>query len=201
MDLETARVSIGKWVTYDDDRGVAEEGVISSVTERVVFVRFEGGVKACPFASLTLLAGHADGKPPARWEPRLAAHATGAAPFKFARAGVPDGAALIAAERRRQIAGEGWTAEHDAGHGDGELTRAAICYATPAHRRITRGRAAQVSADRGSWYEDVPDEWPWHPAHWKPSPDRIRELAKAGALIAAEIDRLLAIGEVPADGS
>jgi hypothetical protein len=31
--------------------------------------------------------------------------------------------------------------------------------------------------------------WPWDESWWKPG-DRIRELAKAGALIAAEIDRL-----------
>ena len=35
-----------------------------------------------------------------------------------------------------------------------------------------------------------PAHWPWLDG-WKPTPDdRIRELAKAGALIAAEIDRL-----------
>lgn len=33
--------------------------------------------------------------------------------------------------------------------------------------------------------------WPFSQEWWKPTPDdRIRELAKAGALIAAEIDRL-----------
>ena len=33
--------------------------------------------------------------------------------------------------------------------------------------------------------------WPWEANWWKPTPeDRIKELAKAGALIAAEIDRL-----------
>ena len=36
--------------------------------------------------------------------------------------------------------------------------------------------------------------WPWNVVWWKPTPDdRIRELAKAGALIAAEIDRLIYI--------
>ena len=35
-----------------------------------------------------------------------------------------------------------------------------------------------------------PKSWDW--TWWKPSPnDRIRELSKAGALIAAEIDRIL----------
>lgn len=34
--------------------------------------------------------------------------------------------------------------------------------------------------------------WPWAKEFWKPdSTDRVKELAKAGALIAAEIDRIL----------
>ena len=38
--------------------------------------------------------------------------------------------------------------------------------------------------------------WPWDLEWFKPSPyDRIRELVKAGALIAAEIDRLQNIPE------
>jgi hypothetical protein len=42
----------------------------------------------------------------------------------------------------------------------------------------------------------VPEEWPWFQERWKPTPDnRIRELVKAGALIAAEIDRMLRLGE------
>jgi hypothetical protein len=36
----------------------------------------------------------------------------------------------------------------------------------------------------------VPKFWPWKPWWWKPSTNRIDELVKAGALIAAEIDRL-----------
>ncbi|PYG00189.1 hypothetical protein SAMN05216184_104128 [Georgenia satyanarayanai] len=86
-----------------------------------------------------------------------------------------DGAALIAAERRRQVEEEGWTPEHDAEHPDGVLARAAVRYAAP--EGPVRTRVAPV------W------PWPWH--YWKPTPnDRVRELVKAGALIAAEIDRL-----------
>jgi hypothetical protein len=33
-------------------------------------------------------------------------------------------------------------------------------------------------------------DWPWSKKWWKPSSDPIRNLVKAGALIAAEIDRL-----------
>ena len=93
--------------------------------------------------------------------------------------GVTGGAALIAAERRRQRDGEGYTAEHDAGHVHGEFARAAAVYAI----------------------HDVPDSWSvrtaaescW-PSFWqfKPDADPVRNLTKAGALIAAEIDRLLA---------
>lgn len=94
-----------------------------------------------------------------------------------------NGCDLIAAERQRQIDAEGWTPEHDAEHRANDLTAAAVCYATPYHRR------AVVSRDGAN----VPAGWPWLARFWKPSPDdRVRELVKAGALIAAEIDRLQA---------
>jgi hypothetical protein len=94
-------------------------------------------------------------------------------------AGAIDGAALIATERKRQVSEEGWTLEHDAEHDDGALVWAAICYA----------RASTLAAYRSFF---PPSEWPWQPKWWKPSKDRIRNLVKAGALIAAEIDRLAA---------
>lgn len=92
-----------------------------------------------------------------------------------------DGAEIIAAERKRQIEQEGWSEEHDDAHKWGELAWAATCYAMPP----LDGRGLN---------------WPWDRKWWKPTPDdRIRELAKAGALIAAEIDRLkrLASSEGP----
>ena len=82
------------------------------------------------------------------------------------------GLELIAAERQRQIDVEGWTPEHDAEHSNGELIQAAACYA--------------LSADG---FRGVPTLWPFARQWWKPS-NPIRDLAKAGALIAAEIDRL-----------
>lgn len=104
-----------------------------------------------------------------------------------------DGAALIAAERRRQVEAEGWTATGDDRHAQGELALAAACYATPADSRTMEARLAQPSGDdrgdRGRWSE-APAGWPWNPDYWKPTADRIRELTKAGALLAAEIDRL-----------
>lgn len=91
----------------------------------------------------------------------------------------PTGAELIAAERRRQVDAEGWTPEHDDAHGDDELAHAAATYALPAYARTYRAP------------HRAPMEWPWEDKWFKPSPfDRIRELVKAGALIAAEIDRL-----------
>lgn len=87
------------------------------------------------------------------------------------------GVSLIATERARQVSVEGWTPEHDDEHDGSELLDAASCYL----------------ADPDSFERyNVPHDWPWDDAAWKPTPnDRVRELVKAGALIAAEIDRLL----------
>lgn len=96
-----------------------------------------------------------------------------------------DGVALIATERQRQLAEEGWTPEHDGEHDAGEMAAAAMCYACPPNVAIRATDSFNVT----------PRLWPWAPGWWKPSPDdRVRELVKAGALIAAEIDRLTAGG-------
>lgn len=86
-----------------------------------------------------------------------------------------NGAELIRAERQRQIDAEGWTPEHDDVHSRGELARAACSYAMHA------------SYDRDP--AEVPSFWPWEREWWKPKDDQIRNLVRAGALIAAEIDR------------
>lgn len=83
------------------------------------------------------------------------------------------GVERIAAERRRQVEAEGWTPEHDDGHTQGEIARAAACYAMPPESRR----------------DGVLLHWPWKTTDWKPG-DRIRDLEKAGALIVAEIERL-----------
>jgi len=95
------------------------------------------------------------------------------------------GTELIAAERKRQIEEEGWTAEHDDDeHGDGELALAASCYALCSNKIAIVGNNAVI-------VDLIKLLWPWDQKWWKPSPeDRIKELTKAGALIAAEIDRL-----------
>jgi hypothetical protein len=96
------------------------------------------------------------------------------------------GIELIAAERERQVSQEGWTPEHDDKHRDGAIAKAAACYAIGEDPPIYRGTI------RGVGFESEPRIhrlWPWDAAWWKPS-YRIRDLVKAGALIAAEIDRL-----------
>jgi len=87
------------------------------------------------------------------------------------------GVEIIAEERKRQVEKEGWTADHDAEHDKGELAVAAACYAV-------YHTDASVEYPR-----DVENGWPWAQYYWRPS-DSIRNLAKAGALIAAEIDRI-----------
>lgn len=89
---------------------------------------------------------------------------------------------LVAAERKRHIEVEGWTPEHDAEHRDEELATAAACYALPHYLR-----PFPVRED-----SQIPILWPWDRQSWKPGTDRVRELVKAGALIVAEIDRLVA---------
>jgi hypothetical protein len=88
-----------------------------------------------------------------------------------------NGLTLIAQERTRQMAREGYSAQHDAQHVGDELALAAAVYAVPASVRVTAGMMRLWPFD---WY-------------FRPEPeDRVRELVKAGALIAAEIDRLQA---------
>lgn len=99
------------------------------------------------------------------------------------------GIKLIAEERRRQVREEGWSSSHDDCHADGELARAAAAYALPEQMRAEPTRMGD-----GTNFEVIGPLarllWPWDD-YYKPSPDnRVRELVKAGALIAAEIDRL-----------
>ena len=88
------------------------------------------------------------------------------------------GAEFITKERERQMSVEGWTAEHDDRHINDELARVGANYALPSKYRLS-----------GLWPSAWSLEW------WKPCEDnRIKELTKAGALIAAEIDRLQRAG-------
>jgi hypothetical protein len=95
------------------------------------------------------------------------------------------GVERIADERLRQIMTEGYSAEHDDGHIHGELAMAAACYAAP--ERLYEMREAFCDP----WPFDEEDD-KRQPPDRRTSPEaRIRLLEKAGALIAAEIDRLL----------
>lgn len=85
-----------------------------------------------------------------------------------------NGAQLIADERLAQVQRDGWTPDHDDRHVEGELLSAAQSYIIEV---MDPGEAIHT----GFW----PENWIWNP-----SEDPVRNLVKAGALIAAEIDRL-----------
>jgi hypothetical protein len=99
------------------------------------------------------------------------------------------GAELIADERRRQIEEEGWTVEHDSQHEYGTLAVIAAslaCDGTDAevHDPFERGNPCA---------ENDGDCWGLIKKHGhKSGNNRIKCLTIAGALIAAEIDRLQA---------
>lgn len=86
------------------------------------------------------------------------------------------GAERILEERHRQIRIEGFKPEDDQVYENGELAKAALAYLSKALD-----------------YDPGVRQWPrtWRLSFWKPSVDKVRNLEKAGALIAAEIDRLL----------
>lgn len=86
-------------------------------------------------------------------------------------------------ERARQLAEEGWTADHDDRHDQGELARAAGCYALSASIQIIANKPGALVSPPPS------NVWPWHRDWWKPKSPRA-DLVRAGALILAEIDRL-----------
>lgn len=108
------------------------------------------------------------------------------------------GAERIADERARQVEKEDWSAAHDDDHDGGELSLAALCY-------IAQAADAGDSICHDDGMGSYADPWPWSEDDDKravgpggcvaPSPrdeeHRIRLLEKAGALIAAEIDRLI----------
>lgn len=81
------------------------------------------------------------------------------------------GAELIAIERARQVVSEGYTLEHDRQHGTGQLAQAAEAYLTGTAKN-----------------------YPWPIESLKLSGNTLRNLVKAGALIAAAIDVEIAHG-------
>lgn len=100
------------------------------------------------------------------------------------------GVELIAEERKRQIEKEGFTAEHDAKYLCSELTDAAVMYAMRGYwKDRLNPYIVGINGQPGFM-------WPFGMESFKPSSEewpkgRIKDLVRAGALIAAEIDRLL----------
>ena len=96
---------------------------------------------------------------------------------------IQTGIELIAAERRRQVEQEGWAEYEDCmKHPDNELAIAAACYAVEGTgRRVVRHSSGFKWENAWPWC----DEWDKRKKH-----NRERQLVIAGALIAAEIDRL-----------
>jgi hypothetical protein len=105
---------------------------------------------------------------------------------------VHDGASLIMAERARQILVEGFSVRRDTVvYVKSELLRAAYCYILAAVDPTVMWPEKAVE-------EKPPEAWPFDASWWKVDmDDPVRSLEKAGALIAAEIDRLLALKEEP----
>ena len=88
------------------------------------------------------------------------------------------GATLGAAERHRQIHEKGYTREHDDALARNDLTWAAWCLLDAA--------ASEAPSP------EMPKMWPLGAGEWNPEHAAIRRLVIAQALIAAELDRLLA---------
>lgn len=94
---------------------------------------------------------------------------------------VTKGVELIAEARKHQVVDEGFDAARDAQYTNNQLLTASECYI----KNVKNGGFQQSHPSIG---------WPWGAEWWKPGVP-IQDLAKAGALIAAEIDRRIAAGE------
>ena len=91
---------------------------------------------------------------------------------------------LISIERQRQINEEGYSIEHDDKHVNGELANFACCYALEP-----------MGGDASNMVKTLnPEGWELKFSCNENTDDnidgRIKDLIKAGALIAAEIERL-----------
>ena len=108
-----------------------------------------------------------------------------------------NGVERIAAERQRQIDVHGYTTEHDVEHKKGSLAFAAAVYAAPEPVHLVTIEHDLYDVEGGAlrWHEPWPRGWRRYQPRVGVVQERIRELEKAGALIAAEIDRLLALEE------
>jgi hypothetical protein len=103
------------------------------------------------------------------------------------------GIELIAEERQRQMDKEGYNLEHDLQHDGGELAIAACVLASPYLTYYKRDYANSFSFEVNSinWDLDVPTAGNVILANnTYGNIRRIKQLKQAGALIAAEIDRI-----------
>lgn len=85
-----------------------------------------------------------------------------------------NGAELITAERYKQLTEKGYTHEHDRNIEVMDFIRAAEAY---------------INSAEGFAYPQGVQAWPWNRRYFKPLQMR-RDLVRAGALIAAALDRL-----------
>lgn len=95
---------------------------------------------------------------------------------RLASVNATTGAYMIAVERERQIKDEGYNDEHDQAHAPMTLAKAAVSYILCNDEK--KRRIAKTTY------------WPWNDESYKPL-DMKRNLIRAGALVAAAIDRLL----------
>jgi hypothetical protein len=110
------------------------------------------------------------------------------------------GAEQIAEERATHTTREGYNPEHDDQHTAGEIAFAAACFAAPRQiYTMHETKRGVVMHDPFPWGRvvchgrSVEDTDGWHmftTAERKEGKSRVRQLVIAGALIAAEIDRL-----------
>lgn len=82
--------------------------------------------------------------------------------------------------RTRQVIEKGYTPEHDDQHDPADLVAAGLAYT-----QYTFGILANVD------YDTPPYDWPWDPEEWSPEDDPKKNLAKAGALLAAGFDAIV----------
>lgn len=97
----------------------------------------------------------------------------------------------IQAERKRQQFDEGWTPEHDDAHADGEMARAAACYAHIAGSsdRVRDHERLREPHQEASSTTPIQASWPWDWKWWKPKTRRA-DMVRAAALLVAKIERI-----------
>jgi len=86
---------------------------------------------------------------------------------------------LVLAERVRQVEELGISTKRDDQYLKDELAMMAACYLYAPKYPFAIGTG-----------EKVPNQWP-HSTGWNPKTSRLRQLEKAGALVIAEIERIL----------